>query len=152
MRTPVSTLLRGKSSELHALGPDATVADAVHEMNRHDIGAVLVMDPEQTLLGIFTERDVLRRVIEKNLDHAHTPLEQVMTRKVICLRPETPVQDALALVSSHNIRHLPVVENERVLGMISVRDLSTALVNEREHELAELTDYIYGSYGGHAGG
>jgi len=152
MRTPVSTLLSGKARELHALGPDATVAEAVREMNRHDIGAVLVMDPEQQLLGIFTERDVLRRVIEQNLDHGSTPLEAVMTRKVICLRPDTPVQDALALVSSHNIRHLPVVRDERVLGMISVRDLSTALVSEREHELAELTDYIYGSYGGHAGG
>ena len=149
MKTPIRNLLAGKRGRIEALGPDATVADAVHLMNRQNIGAVLVLDPDGQLLGIFTERDVLRRVIDEHRDYDTTPLSDVMTRKVFCLTPDNTVEEALMLVNVHNCRHLPVREGEALVGMISIRDLTNSLVADREQEIAQLTGYIAGSYGGH---
>ncbi|WP_440995288.1 CBS domain-containing protein [Arhodomonas sp. SL1] len=146
MRRPVETILRGRPAQLHALGPQASVGEAVRLMNQHNIGAVLVLDGDQQLLGIFTERDVLRRVIEQRLDYDATPVEEVMTRKVFVIPPQTPIEDALALVDKHNCRHLPVMDGDRLHGMISIRDLTAAVVADRESEIRELTSYIAGSY------
>lgn len=148
MRRTIRQLLGNRAGSLHALGPNQTVSDAVALMNRTNIGAVLVMNPEQELLGVFTERDVLRRVLENRLDPDTTPLEAVMTREVYWIAPDNAVDDAMALVSERNIRHLPVMDGANVLGMISVRDLTAAVVEDRELELAELTSYMHGSYGG----
>ncbi len=151
MAESIRSLLRERPVALHALGPDSTVADAVGLMNRNNIGAVLVMTPDEALLGVFTERDVLRRVLGERLDPAATPLESVMTRKVFWIPPTASVDEAMTVVSERNVRHLPVMEQERVLGMISVRDLTAAVVRERELQVAELTSYMHGSYGGHVG-
>ncbi len=149
MRRSVRNLMGERTGSLHALGPDNTVGEAVALMNRRNIGAVLIMNPAEELLGVFTERDVLRRVLESRLDPDATSLESVMTREVFWVGPESTVEDSLALVSERNIRHLPVMEDSRVLGMISVRDLTAAVVESRDLELAELTSYVHGSYGGH---
>ncbi|MEX0430150.1 CBS domain-containing protein [Spiribacter insolitus] len=151
MAESIRSLLRERPAALHALGPDSTVADAVGLMNRNNIGAVLVMTPDEALLGVFTERDVLRRVLGERLDPAATPLESVMTRKVFWIPPTASVDEAMTVVSERNVRHLPVMDQERVLGMISVRDLTAAVVRERDLQVAELTSYMHGSYGGHVG-
>lgn len=151
MSGSIRGLLAERAGLLHALGPDATAADAVALMNRCNMGAVLVMNPDEDLLGVFTERDVLRRVLGKSLDPAATPLEAVMTREVFWVSPDAPLDEAMAIISERNVRHLPVMENHRVLGMISVRDLMAAVVRDREFKLAELTSYVHGSYGGHVG-
>ncbi len=151
MTGTVKTLLAERAGVLHALGPDATAAEAVALMNRHNMGAVLVMTPEQELLGVFTERDVLRRVLGEGLNPSDTSLEAVMTREVFWIGPSAPIDEAMAIVSERNIRHLPVMEEHRVLGMISVRDLMAAMVEDREFKLAELTSYVHGSYGGYVG-
>lgn len=148
MRRTIKQLLGSRTGTLHALGPDQTVSDAVSLMNRTNIGAILIMNPEQELLGVFTERDVLRRVLEGRLDPDSTSLESVMTREVFWIAPDSAVDDAMAIVSERNIRHLPVMDGNKVLGMISVRDLTAAVVEDRELELAELTSYMHGSYGG----
>ncbi|MCS4503157.1 Inosine-5'-monophosphate dehydrogenase [wastewater metagenome] len=146
MRQPVRRILDRKSSQMYVLGPDASVADAVQMMNRHNIGAVLVVDPEQALLGIFTERDVLRRVIDGRLDYDRTPIEQVMTRKVFYIEPDTSVEEALTMVNERACRHLPVMEGGQLLGMISIRDLTAAVMADRDTEIQHLTGYIAGSY------
>lgn len=143
----VSELLASKHDGIHALGPDDTVADAVRLMNRENVGAVMIFDPEERLMGIFTERDVLRRVIDGRLDYESTRLEDVMTRRLATLKPSMVVEEALQLVNSIGCRHLPVLDGERVLGMISIRDLTNSLVEAREQEISELTEYIAGSYG-----
>lgn len=148
MRRTIKQLLGNRAGSLHALGPDQAVGDAVALMNRANIGAVLIMNPEQELLGVFTERDVLRRVLENRLDPDTTKLEAVMTREVYWIAPDSAVDEAMAIVSERNIRHLPVMDGAKVLGMISVRDLTAAVVEDRELELAELTSYMHGSYGG----
>ena len=76
---------------------------------------------------------------------------QVMTSSVACVRPGTTVREALVVFNSHNCRHLPVVDDDKVVGLLSIRDVTAALVEDREHQIEELTDYIYGSYGRHAG-
>ncbi|MDR9413019.1 MAG: CBS domain-containing protein [Spiribacter sp.] len=149
MRRTVKSLLGPRAGNLQVLGPDHTVREAVSLMNRKNIGAILVMNPDDELLGVFTERDVLRRVLEDRLDPDATALEAVMTREVFWIGPEGTVEDAMALVNEHNVRHLPVMDEAQVLGMISVRDLTAAVVENRELELADLTSYVHGSYGGH---
>lgn len=149
MSGSVKSLLAERAGVLHALGPDASVAEAVALMNRRNMGAVLIMTPEEDLLGVFTERDVLRRVLEAGLDPAATALETVMTREVFWVSPHAPLDEAMAIISERNVRHLPVMDEHRVLGMISVRDLMAAVVRDRDFKLAELTSYVHGSYGGH---
>ncbi|WP_435099981.1 CBS domain-containing protein [Arhodomonas sp. AD133] len=146
MRQPVSSILRQKPPQLHALGPESSVDDAVRLMNRYNVGAVLVMDPDQRLLGIFTERDVLRRVIDGRLDYEGTRLAEVMTSQVRTITPETTVEDALTIVDRYACRHLPVTRGDQVIGMISLRDLTGALVADRESEIQQLTGYISGRY------
>ena len=152
MSNTMRSLLRDGSGALETLSPDSSVADAVALMNRCNIGAVLVMTPDEELLGVFTERDVLRRVLGERLDPVETPLESVMTREVFWIAPAATTDQALALVAERNVRHLPVMDDQRVLGVISVRDLSAAVVRERDMEVAALTSYLHGSYGGHVGG
>lgn len=146
MDQPIRSILAAKGNDTHALGPDTTVAEAVHVMNRHNVGAVLVLDPDEHLLGIFTERDVLRRVIDGDLDHGRTVLSEVMTSNVATVSPGTTVGQALKLIDRLGARHLPVMEGDRVVGMISLRDLTSSLVADRDHQIAELTEYISGHY------
>lgn len=151
MHRRISEVLPEGGGEIHTLGPDATVAEAVALMNRANVGAVMVVEADGRLVGIFTERDVLRRVIDGRLDYDGTRLDAVMTGKVATLRPDTTVEEALRLVDRVGCRHLPVVADDRIHGMISIRDLTRSLVQEREEEIAQLTDYIAGGYGHHGG-
>lgn len=147
MKRRISEILPSKGNTIHALGPDDTVADAVRLMNRENIGAVMIFDPEERLLGLFTERDVLRRVIDGRRDYETTRLEDVMTRRLATLGPSMVVEEALQLVNQVGCRHLPVLDGDRVLGMISIRDLTNTLVESRDEEISELTEYIAGAYG-----
>jgi len=147
MQRRIHELLAGKADSIHALGLDDTVADAVRLMNREQIGAVMVFDPEERLMGMFTERDVLRRVIDGRLDYESTRLEDVMTRRLATLTSSMVVEEALQLVNQVGCRHLPVLDGDEVRGMISIRDLTNTLVDERDAEISELTNYIVGSYG-----
>lgn len=151
MERPIRQLIEGKGAEVFTVRPGTTVAEAVDVMNQRNIGAVLVTDTDGRLLGIFTERDVLRRVVDGKLDTDATPVSEVMTSSVACVRPGATVREALVVFNSHNCRHLPVVDDDKVVGLLSIRDVTAALVEDREHQIEELTDYIYGSYGRHAG-
>lgn len=146
MENPISEILAGKSDEVVTIAPEASVAAAVHLMNEKNIGAVAVVE-EETLVGIFTERDVLRRVIDGNRDPDTTRLYEVMTRQLVFVRPSTTVEEALVIVKAKNCRHLPVMEGERLVGMLSIRDLTNWIVDGQEHRIAELVEYISGSYG-----
>lgn len=146
MDQPVSKLLESRPGDLHTVERDASVAEAVRAMNAAHVGAIIVMD-QGRLAGIFTERDVLRRVIESNRKADETPVADVMTSDVVVIKPTDTVQHAMVLVNSRNCRHLPVMDGDTVLGMVSVRDLIGAIVDGQEHRIAELTDYIYGGYG-----
>lgn len=150
MEQPVSAILAEKGNDVLWVKPGTSVAEAVRVMNERNTGSVLVMEQDGTLVGIFTERDVLRRVIDGHLDYDNTPVSRVMSEDVACIRGNTTVEEALVIVNSRNCRHLPVIDDERVVGLISVRDLVNAVVRDQEHRITELTDYISGNYGRNA--
>ena len=110
-------------------------------MNIRNIGSVLVMDGER-LEGIFTERDVLTRVVPGGLDAGKTPVSEVMTRQVVTVNPTISVQDAMRVISETRRRHLPVVQGNRVLGMVSIGDLTRWVVRDQQHTIDHLFEYV----------
>ena len=146
MDNPISEVLAVKGDEVVTIGPEATVAAAVHLMNEKNIGAVVVLEGE-SVVGIFTERDVLRRVIDGGMNAETTALREVMTKQLVFVRPSTTVEEALVIIKAKNCRHLPVMDEERLIGMLSLRDLTNWIVDGHEHRIAELVEYITGNYG-----
>ncbi len=145
MQTPLSKLLAVKGNQVVSAGPETTVADCVHKMNKERIGAVLVVEGERPV-GMFTERDVLTRILEKGRDPATTRLGEVMSKELACIAPSATVGEALRVITDKRFRHLPVVEGGKVVGMLSIGDLTRWLVRDQEQEIKHLTDYIAGSY------
>ncbi len=123
MNSPISALLDSKESAIHTVPPHATVFEAVQKMVEARIGAVLVVDDDGRLVGIFSERDVLVRVVSLHRDPLTTPVAHVMTIDPITIDAGTPVEDVLDQHSGKEFRHLPVLEEGRLVGMVSVRDL-----------------------------
>lgn len=146
MNTPISALLERKGGVVHAVSPSASVADAVSEMNRRRIGAILVVDADW-LAGIFTERDILRRVIGAGLDPRRARVSEVMTSEVLTIGPDATVEDVMALFTEKRCRHLPVVSEGRLIGLISIGDISRWLVDLHRSEAEHLRAYIAGGFG-----
>jgi CBS domain-containing protein len=147
METPLRTLLDNKPGTLHSVPPDTTIAAAVELLNSKNVGALLVMSGAQ-LVGIFTERDVLRRVVGEHRDSNTTRVADVMTRELVVMRPGATVQDAMTVVAEQRCRHLPIVEDGRVLGVISAGDLNHWLIRNRDVDIQQLVEYISGKYPG----
>jgi CBS domain-containing protein len=146
MNPPVSTLLTDKGTVIHSAPVSAMVEDAVQVMNRHKVGSVVIMDGDR-LVGIFTERDVLYRVVAAGLPPASTPVSRVMTANPKVISPDTTVEEALAMISEKRCRHLPVIENGRMLGLISQGDITRWLVQAHRAQAQQLLDYITGGPG-----
>jgi CBS domain-containing protein len=143
MNTSISTLLASKGGALRTVPSTVTVAEAVQEMNRHKIGAILVMN-EATLTGIFTERDVLTRVVAGSLDPKTTPITAVMTANVLTVAPTATVQQVMDIFAERHCRHLPVIEVGRLTGLISIGDVSRWVANAHRAEAESLRQYISG--------
>lgn len=139
----VRDVLAEKGREVYAIGPRATVRQAVQRMNEHGVGALLVLDADRPV-GIFTERDVLRRVVDAGRDPDSTLVEDVMSSPVVTVRPETTVREAMEMVTKLRHRHLPVVEAGRVVGMVSIGDLLRWVTYYQQREIEHMTDYITG--------
>lgn len=145
MNTSISVLLERKGASVFFVPPDVTVTAAVQEMNRHKVGSVLVLEGQQ-LVGIFTERDVLSRVVAAGLDPKTTPLAQVMTRDPVTVPSNTTIDQVMALFTDKRFRHLPVVDNGRLVGVISIGDILRRMVDMHRHEAEQLKQYISGGY------
>lgn len=135
-QTPLNKIFEG-SRAIHSVGPDASITECVRLMTAGKIGALMVMDGNK-LIGIFTERDALNKVLAGNLDPASTKVSAVMTKDPYCIGPATTVGDAMQLITERRFRHLPVVENGKVLGMVSSGDLTRWLVQDQVGEVQEL--------------
>ena len=140
MRT-VRQLLEAKTPELFAIAPDAPVIDAIRLMADKRIGAVLVMDG-QRLAGILSERDYARKIVLEGRSSKDTPVRDIMTADVVTIGLDDHVQRCMQTVTTHRIRHLPVVEGGRVLGVISIGDLVAAVIEDQQLELDQLQRYI----------
>lgn len=147
MPSPLSEVLRDKGGQVHTIPPTATVADAVRRMNELRVGALLVLDTDR-VVGIFTERDVLQRVVDKSLDATTTTVAAVMTRKVVQVHPTTLVEQAMAIMTEKRCRHLPVMEGARAIGMVSIGDLTRWMVKDQSIAIEHLIEYIQGKYPG----
>ena len=126
-------LLAVKGGAIASLGPKATVLDAARLMNDRHIGSVVIIDDDR-LVGIFTERDVMRRIVAERRDPASTPISEVMTSSVACGAPHTALNELRNVMRQRKIRHVPIVDGQKVLGMISIGDL-----NQAEHDVQEQT-------------
>ncbi|HEY1847603.1 MAG TPA: CBS domain-containing protein [Opitutaceae bacterium] len=147
METPVAALLERKGSEVHAVDPSVTVAEAVAEMNKRRIGCIVVVDAGR-ISGIFTERDVLRRVVGEDVNVKTTRVGAVMTKDVHTIPPETTVEETMAIFANRRCRHLPVVENGELRGLISIGDISRWVADSSKAEAEHLKTYISGGFPG----
>ena len=140
MRT-VRQLLAEKPAEVHAVAPEAPVIEAIRLMAAKSIGAVLVLRGD-ALEGILSERDYARKVVLQGRSSADTPASAIMTAQVVTVAPDTPVPACMQLMTERRIRHLPVLEGGRVVGVISIGDLVKAVIAEQQLELEQLQRYI----------
>jgi CBS domain-containing protein len=140
----VRSVLASKLQGIESTTPEATVLEAVHQMNEHKIGALVVMDGER-VAGIFTERDVLRRVVGDEKNPGTTRVGQVMTSKVVCCEPDADLDEVATLMKNRRIRHVPVCNGDgRLLGMVSIGDINAAYTSDQEATIHFLNEYIYG--------
>ncbi|MBB3225832.1 CBS domain-containing protein [Luteibacter sp. Sphag1AF] len=137
----VKHLLETKGSGVYSIAPDAPVLDAVRRMAEHGVGALLVLRGEQ-LAGIISERDYARKVILKDRSSANTPVADIMTSSVLTVDRDASVEDCMRLCTDSHIRHLPVVDGERVIGVISIGDLVKAVIDEQAEQIGQLQRYI----------
>jgi CBS domain-containing protein len=140
MRT-VRQLLESKSVEIHAVPPDAPVIEAIRLMAEHHVGALLVMDGTR-LAGILSERDYARKVVLQGRSSKDTPVRDIMTERVITVGPSDSADHCMQVVTDHRIRHLPVLDGDAVLGVVSIGDLVRAVIEEQRLELDHLQRYI----------
>lgn len=138
----VREILARKGSEVLTVAPESTVLEAAQLMNARGIGAVPVLELG-ALIGIFTERDLMRRVVAETLPPESTPIRQVMTPDPLTARPETTVEDCGALMTARRIRHLPVLGPGGLIGIVTIGDLLAFQVSEQAATIAHLNSYVY---------
>ena len=141
----VSQILETKGGMVLSVESGDTVFEAISLMSEVNIGAVLVQQ-DSTIIGIFTERDYLQKVALKSLTSKTLTVGEVMTSPVITVGPGDSVQQCMETMTTCRCRHLPVVENDQLLGIVSIGDLVKVLVDEKESEIAQLSQYITGTY------
>ena len=141
----VLDLLRRKGDVVHTARPTDSVTAAATAMNQYSVGGLPVVDSEGRLVGMFTERDVLRRVVAVGKDPATTLLADVMTTDVLACRPETSLQECAAVMTSKRIRHLPVRDDTRLVGIVTIGDLLAERVDEQQATIEYLTSFVYDS-------
>lgn len=137
----VRDLLIGKGWDVWSLRPESTVYEAIDQMAQKGVGALLVMDGTQ-LIGIVSERDYARKVILKGRASKETFVREIMSSPVICVPPELTVEQTMALMTERRVRHLPVVVEDKVVGVISIGDVVRAIIDEKESYIQQLTTYI----------
>jgi CBS domain-containing protein len=141
--TTAHDILRFKGTTVHAVRATDTVLTALGVMAEHDIGAVLVFDGD-AIAGILTERDYARKVALAGRSSKDSPVGAIMTADVVCVPPNRSVGDCMTLMTERRVRHLPVVDNGRVIGVVSIGDLVKATIDEQEFTISQLKNYIAG--------
>ena len=138
----VRQLLDSKGRQVFSIAPGTAVLEAIRTMAERHVGALLVMEGE-TLRGIVSERDYARKVILMGRSSADTPVRDIMTATVITVQPETPVEKCMQIMTERRVRHLPVIDSGRVVGMVSIGDLVKAVMAEQQQHIEQLESYIH---------
>jgi CBS domain-containing protein len=145
MNTRIRDILRRKGEDVYAVGPLATVIDAVSAMNDHRVGSVLVCEAGFPV-GIFSERDVLVRVVAAHCDPRQTLVRDVMTTRLYTAAPDDTLMEVMRLMTERRFRHVPVMEGDLLIGLVSIGDLTKATQHDLRQEVRELSSYIGGPY------
>jgi CBS domain-containing protein len=145
LRGTVADMLAVKGSHVHTVAPEATVYEAIAMMDARRVGALLVMKDEQ-LLGIISERDYTRKVILRGRASRETQVEEIMTRDLITVHGDTSLGECLQLVTDRGIRHLPVLDGGKVVGLVSIGDLVRAVLAAQAETITSLKSYIGSDY------
>jgi len=144
----IQTLLKNKpSNTVRSVGPDQSVFEAIEKMAEQGVGALLILENEQ-LLGIITERDYARKVILRGRSSKETRVRDIMTSPVVFVTPHQSVDECMTLMTIHHFRHLPVVDEEKVVGVVSIGDLVKWIITGQERAIQQLESYISGTYHG----
>jgi len=141
----VRHILEHKSDEIWSVTEQTSVFDSLCLMADMDIGGVLIMEGE-TIVGIFSERDYARKVVLQNKTSKNTPVREVMSNSVLYVTPDETIEECMALMTGKHVRHLPVIENKRVIGIISIGDVVKRIISDQQHEIHLLEGYIDGGY------
>ncbi len=139
----VKHILKDKGNDVWHITPDTLVYDALKLMAEKEVGSLLVLD-EGNLVGIISERDYARKVVLQGKSSLHTPVREIMTQKVISVHPEQTLEECMALMTDKHIRHLPVLVDDRVIGVVSIGDVVKAELAEKDFLIKQLKNYITG--------
>lgn len=134
-------LLDSKGREVWSVRPDSTVLDAIKVMAEKRVGALLVMNGPE-LCGVFSERDYARKVVLKGISSSDTPVRDIMTADVVIAKPDNTVEECMSLMTEKRVRHLPVIENDEVAGVLSIGDLVKSIIEDQKFTIEQLENYI----------
>ena len=137
----INQMLKNKGSEVYTISPDATVLDALRLMAEKDVGALIVMDGDQ-LTGIFSERDYARKIALQGKSSRTTPVWSVMTDEVVCVSSDLAADKCMAIMTDKRIRHLPVLDDGHLVGIVSIGDVVKSIMSEQQVLIRHLEDYI----------
>ncbi|MEQ1802638.1 MAG: CBS domain-containing protein [Gammaproteobacteria bacterium] len=142
MTKTVQQVLKHKAHRVASIEPDASVFEALQLMAKHDIGSLVVLDGER-LTGIFSERDYARQVVLLGKSSKETRVREIMTHKVLCVGPEQTIDECMALMTEKRVRHLPVLDHKKVIGVISIGDVVKEVISEQKLMIEQLEQYIH---------
>ncbi len=141
----VSQFLEKKGHDVWWVAPETTVFDALQLMAKKKVGALLVLE-EDSLVGVFSERDYARKVILKGKSSKDTPVRDIMSTKIVCVAPNQSTEECMSLMTEKRVRHLPVMDGEKLIGIISIGDVVKAVIADREDIIEQLEHYITGAF------
>ena len=142
----VDTILRSKGMTVFTVSAGARVADAVAELNKHNVGAVIVTQPDGEVGGIISERDIVRLLGRDPVNALNRPVSECMTTNVITCTRDTSVATLMEQMTRYRIRHIPIVEHGKLLGIVSIGDVVNFIIRSQSHAIRQLTGYISGEY------
>ena len=143
--TTIAQLLNVKGNQIWSIEPKATIFEALEIMSEKEIGALLVME-DGKLTGIFSERDYARKVILKGKSSKETPVGELMTKKVFYIDSQKTINDCMVMMTTKCIRHVPVIEDNQVMGIVTIGDVVNQIISEQEVTINHLENYITGSH------
>lgn len=141
----VSHILDYKGSDVYKISMEATVFSALEELARHDIGALIVLDAEENIVGIFSERDYARKVVLQGKSSKNTKVKDMMTTNVYFVSPDEYLRTCLEIMTKKRTRHLPVVKDKKLVGLVSIGDIVNRIIHEQKTKIKDLEGYILGS-------